>query len=187
MGCGTSKNKPNRKMLRQSTMRKGDEFKVVLIGDKSVGKTSIVNRYTRGYFSDSYEVTIGSAYKQKIVNTPKGAVNLDIWDTAGEERFRALLRLYYRDASVVIIVYDVNDSDSFHHCLSWSQEIRNELGECIQYLVGNKIDNPNPVVTDAQADEFAQRNGLIYKKTSAKSGEGISELFEHIALRLLKS
>lgn len=190
MGCGTST--PRTKSgasLRISQPVKDREFKVVLLGNPSVGKTSIVNRYLSQKFTNEYQVTIGSTFQQKLVTLPSGGtVKLDIWDTGGQERFRALLPLYYRDASAALIVFDVTDIESFEQCKFWVSEVQREQPSCKILLVGNKIDRLDAIkVEENTANSYAHQCQMTYVQTSAKSGMGIDGLFETVAGEVTKT
>ena len=105
-------------------------FKTVLIGDKSVGKTSIAKRYIENTFNDHTEATIGAAFFSKMVSVsledePSVLVKLQIWDTAGEEKFRSLTPMYYKDAAGIIMIYDITNKDTFESLTKWAKEIDN--------------------------------------------------------------
>ncbi|KAH0791245.1 putative ras-related protein Rab-5C [Histomonas meleagridis] len=161
------------------------KHKVVLIGSSSVGKTSIVIRFANKTFPTSQESTIGAAFISRDVQTQKGnIVSLHVWDTAGQERYRSLVPRYSQGASAIIIVYDVTDPDSFEEAKEWHRETREiQHEDVIWFLVGNKCDL-NATVDREKAKEFAEENGLTYFETSAKTGQGVEELFIQIASML---
>ena len=162
------------------------EAKIVLLGDVSVGKTSIASRYCKNSFNEHHINTIGGAYQQQKVVLNNGAmVKLHIWDTSGQERFRAMTNLYYRDAQVAILTYDITSESSFASIDFWIQELKFKVENenMILCLVGNKSDvsQDERKVSTAKAKNFAQENNMIFYETSAKTGDGIKDLFVTIA------
>ena len=164
---------------------------MVLLGDSGVGKSSIAQRYCKNTFSESHDVTIGGAYLQQIVTLPDATqVKLHIWDTGGSERFRSMVSLYYRDASAAIICYDVSDDKSFTSVHFWINEMinNNDKDEFVMALAGNKcdIDSAQRKITKGMADSLANKHNMILAETSAKTGEGIQELFKGVAERIAR-
>lgn len=164
-------------------------FKVVLLGEGSVGKTSIVLRYCKDQFNDQHVITIQASFLSKRLNIGSDRVNLAIWDTAGQERFHALGPIYYRDANGALLVYDITDKDSFLRVKHWVKELRRMLGkEIVLSIAGNKCDmDKSRVVSIAEAEEYAASVGAKHYSTSAKANQGIEEMFLDIAKRLLSS
>ena len=118
-----------------------ERFKVVLLGEGRVGKTSILLRYTKGEYSDRQISTLQASYLDKRVVIGNSAVQLSIWDTAGQERFHALGPIYYRDAAGALLVYDITDAESFNKVKNWVKELRKIVGnDIIIVIAGNKID-----------------------------------------------
>jgi Ras-related protein Rab-5C len=162
------------------------EAKIVLLGDVSVGKTSIASRYCKNSFNEHHINTIGGAYQQQKVVLNNGAmVKLHIWDTSGQERFRAMTNLYYRDAQVAILTYDITSESSFSSIDFWIEELKFKVENenMILCLVGNKSDvsQDERKVSTAKAKNFAQENNMIFYETSAKTGDCIKDLFVTIA------
>ena len=197
MGCNNSPgkdiNKPNEESsLRIKSTPKEDlktkiiEAKIVLLGDVSVGKTSIASRYCKNSFNDHHINTIGGAYQQQKVVLGNGSmVKLHIWDTSGQERFRAMTNLYYRDAQVAILTYDITNESSFSSIDFWINELKYKVENenMILCLVGNKCDvtsNERKIPT-SKGKNYAQENNMIFYETSAKTGEGVKDLFVNIA------
>ena len=120
----------------------GDKFKIVLLGEGRVGKTSLVRRYVLDEFSDKQQSTVqANMYSSKKLNIDDRVVNISIWDTAGQERFRALGPIYYRDSHGALLVYDITDADTFEKVKAWVRELRKMVGEDIRICVaGNKAD-----------------------------------------------
>ena len=197
MGCNNSSGTNINKPTEESTLRikstpkdeektKIIEAKIVLLGDVSVGKTSIASRYCKNSFNEHHINTIGGAYQQQKVVLGNGSmVKLHIWDTSGQERFRAMTNLYYRDAQVAILTYDITNESSFSSIDFWIQELKYKVenDNMILCLVGNKCDvNSNErKVTSQKGKNFAQDNNMIFFETSAKTGEGVKDLFVTIA------
>lgn len=165
------------------------DAKVVLLGDSGVGKSSIAMRYVNNTFSEAFEVTIGGGYLQQVIRLKDNAsLKMDIWDTGGQERFRALLQLYYREADAALICYDVSNERSLDSCAYWVDELKKREEHCLLCLVGNKIDVPQGErrVEVKTAERFAAEHGMIWVETSAKTGEGVNKLFERLASELVK-
>eukprot|EP01115_Flamella_aegyptia_P012619 TRINITY_DN6358_c0_g1_i1.p1 TRINITY_DN6358_c0_g1~~TRINITY_DN6358_c0_g1_i1.p1 ORF type:complete len:208 (-),score=34.98 TRINITY_DN6358_c0_g1_i1:22-645(-) len=166
-----------------------DNFKIVLLGEGCVGKTSIVLRYCQDKFNDSHITTIQASYLSKKLNIQNKRVNLAIWDTAGQERFHALGPIYYRDANGALLVYDITDVDSFAKVKNWVKELRKMLGKDITLAIaGNKCDmesERNVKLEDAQ--RYAQSVGAKHYSTSAKLNQGVEELFLDLAKRMMEA
>ena len=171
-------------ILRQSIY----QLKIILVGDSSVGKTTLVNRYMGYEFNENYSCTINADFKIKSLSiTPNIGAELTIWDTCGQERFKSLTRQYFKDAHGVILVYDVGDLNSFNNISSWLKEIKtcSNLNPDIA-LVANKIDLENRKVSKETGTKFAEKNGLIYIETSSKEGINIDTPFEKLAKSLVE-
>lgn len=191
MGCNNSSPTKPPEGLKVNTPAKSLNMdgKLVLLGDSGVGKSSIAMRYVNNVFSEAFEVTIGGGYLQQIVRLKDGtSLKLDIWDTGGQERYRALLQLYYRDADAALITYDVTNSRSLENCEYWVNELRRTEENCILCLVANKIDVPaeEKKIDAKDAQEFVEKYGMVYFETSAKTGENINKLFEAVAQKIVE-
>ena len=156
-------------------------IKIVLIGDCGVGKSSISLRYTSNEFDNNYISTGGAAYSTKLIQKYGDNLQLDIWDTAGQERYRSLGRTFYKDAFIVILVYDITREETFNNLKNiWMEEL-NKNGEekPISAVVGNKIDQYEEEVTvnDEDARKFAESNNAVFQQVSAKTGSNIEILF----------
>lgn len=157
----------------------GKEFvgKVVLVGAANAGKTSLIAKFVTGEFPMNAQPSTQPAFSKKHITHKQGKVTLEIWDTAGQERYHSLSPLFYREANVGIVVYDVSDSQSLDKAREWVEELRRELGGGIGViLAGNKIDCPE-AVTLQQAKEIADPLGAKVIETSARTGEGVDLLF----------
>lgn len=170
-------------------------FKILLIGDAGVGKSSILLQFTDGYFNDNLQSTIGVDFKVKVMEAagPEGRakrVKVTIWDTAGQERFRTLTSSYYRGAQGIILVYDVHRPETFESLSMWLQEVEQfSMGggkEVVKLLVGNKVDQERKVQRD-QADVWAQSRGMLFMEASAKTTAGISQVFNEVVQKILEN
>jgi len=158
-------------------------FKVLLIGDSGVGKSSLLLRYSENNFSDAYISTIGVDFKIKTLHLDDKAVKLQIWDTAGQERFRTITASYYRGAQGIIVVYDVTNQASFDNIRKWLEEISRYAGSNVtRLLVGNKADLVEKRVVQAQmAEDLSQHLGISHVETSARSSANVEEAFHLLA------
>ncbi|RWR81251.1 Small GTPase superfamily [Cinnamomum micranthum f. kanehirae] len=163
-------------------------FKLVLLGDGRVGKTSLVLRYVNNVFSEKREATVQASYLTKRLVIEGVPITLAIWDTAGQERFHALGPIYYRDADAALLVYDIMDSDSFTRVRNWVKELQQMASKpIIMAIAANKSDLVRSKKFDLQdAESYATSIGARLFVTSAKLGTGIEEVFLDIATRALQ-
>ncbi|XP_068247206.1 ras-related protein Rab-21 [Palaemon carinicauda] len=164
-------------------------FKIVLLGEGCVGKTSLVLRYVEDKFNDRHITTLQASFLTKRVNISGKRVNLAIWDTAGQERFHALGPIYYRESHGAILVYDITDEDSFQKVKNWVRELRRMLGNDICLVIaGNKLDlQKDRHVQLEEAEEYAKEVGAFHVQASAKENKGVEELFLELTHRMLES
>jgi len=164
-------------------------FKILLIGDSSVGKSSILLRFADGIYTDTYISTIGVDFKIKTINNNGKTCKLQIWDTAGQERFRTITTSYYRGAHAIIICYDITDSITFENVKRW-------LHECVLYasknvvklLVGNKSDlEKKRAISYHSGKELADMYDMTFYEVSAKENTNIDELFSAVGDDIIKS
>ncbi len=166
-------------------------FKVVVLGEGAVGKTAIVTRFSHGFFRTDYKTTIGSQFAVKNIEIPSIhgnplTVKLQIWDVAGQSRFQILRPMYYRGSSGGLLVYDVSRRRTFIVLEEWLDELRTAIGKEIPLvLVANKTDLPDRVVAPSEGREFADAHGMPYVESSAKTGEGILDVFEQLGTTLV--
>lgn len=160
-------------------------FKIILLGNIAVGKTCLLSYFVDNVFRTEYTCTVGVDFKVKTVSIePDKKIDLQIWDTSGEERFKTITKQYYRDASGILIIFDVTNEKSFYDVTNWIEDIKNysKLNVSI-ILVGNKCDLENQrVISKETALEFANKNDLKYYETSAKTGTKVASMFEELAL-----
>ena len=158
-------------------------IKVVLIGNSGVGKTCISQRYINDSFTNNEQSTVGASYFQKKLEIDGKSINLDIWDTAGQERYRSMGKMFYKDAFIVLFVYDITDKKSFLELKNvWYDEIK-KTGEkhSVLAVVGNKSDlYLKEQVDEDEARKWAGDIGAIYALVSAKEGDCINLLFDNV-------
>ncbi|EGR27830.1 ras oncogene family protein, putative, partial [Ichthyophthirius multifiliis] len=160
--------------------------KIVIVGEGRVGKTSITLRYCQDQFSEDQESTINAFYLEKSINLQNSdeVVNIAIWDTAGQEKFRAIVPTYYHDAVCAILVYDITIKESFDKVKSWIKELQEctDRSKLIVCIAGNKGDLENQrQITKQSAEDYAKQVGAKHFTTSAKANLGINEMFQFIA------
>ena len=168
-------------------MSEGDvpTFKVVMMGDSGVGKTSIVLQLSEHVFRAMTKPTVGSGCVEKRITTPSGPVRLSIWDTAGEERYRSVTSLYSQGAEAFVLVFDITDEATFDSIPGWIQTFDQISSEgCLVYVVGNKIDMEGRQVAETRAFEWCQQHEYRYYEVSAKTGERVELVFSDIAEKL---
>lgn len=169
-------------------MANRQQFKVVLLGEGCVGKTSIILRYLEDKFNDKHYQTLQASFVTKKLNISGRPVNMAIWDTAGQERYHALGPIYYRDSNGAIVVYDITDEDSFTKARNWVKELRKIVGDITVCIVGNKTDlEKNRNVPKEEAEQYAASVKAKHYQTSAKLNKGIQELFLDLAKRMLEA
>ena len=164
--------------------------KLVLIGDSGVGKTCLISRFISGQFDANVNSTNGASYASKKVEFPElgKSLVLDIWDTAGQEKYKSLTKFFYKDAAMVVLVYDITRRESYDNLKNfWYKEIK-EHGEkdIILGIAGNKSDlYDDEAVPEKEAREFAESVGAIFTLTSAQNNSGVNKLFENIGKKFL--
>ena len=166
-------------------------LKCVLLGETAVGKTALISRFVENKFSENFISTMVGCYSSKDIFYPKFKRNVkyEIWDTAGQEKFRSINKIFYQDTSISILVFDITRKDTFQALKEyWYTEVRdNSPQDVIIAIAANKNDlYEYEEVTDEEAKEFAKSINAIYHQTSASKGTGINELFESIGAELLK-
>ena len=165
--------------------------KIVLIGDSGVGKTCIISRFVSGDFNKNTNSTDGASYATKKLVLPKlkTSINLDIWDTAGQERYKSLTKFFYKDAAMIIMVYDVTLKTSFDNLKEyWYREVQ-ELSEknFVLGIAGNKSDlYEREQVSEKEAREYAKSINAVFGLTSAQNNTGIDQLFEDVGMKFLE-
>ena len=164
-------------------------FKVVIVGDSNVGKTSILQRYAKDVFRTDIEPTIGPQFMSKLVELEEGgpSIKLQIWDTAGQEKYRSVTPIYYRDAAAAVCVFDVTSRQSLDAAERWVQDLKQYApGHIILALAGNKADlHGQAEVSLEEGRAFQAKHAVaIFGETSAKENTGIEELFQKVARKI---
>lgn len=163
-------------------------YKVVLVGDVSVGKTHLLSRYMKDELPKQPAATIGVEFATRTVQLPTSGVSVkaQIWDTAGQERYRAITRAHYRRAAGAVLVYDVTRQATFQSCAKWVQEVREGASpDTIITLIGNKVDLVEQDASLRQvhhdtAEEFARMHGLLFSEASAVTAHNVKRIFENL-------
>jgi len=162
-----------------------ESFKVVLVGESGVGKTSIITQFIDQTFQEDQQSTTGGTFSTKSVICDNGkTLKFEIWDTAGQERYRSLTKMFYKDANAAVLVYDITRKDSFEELQNyWSQQIKESSpSNIILAIAANKSDLiSQEAVEEEKAREFANELGAIFVSTTATTVESINELFIEIA------
>jgi len=156
-------------------MQDEEPYKVIIVGEFGVGKTSLLQRLVHNKYSEEYKVTIGVEYLDRIVHTESGTAFLQLWDSAGQEKFRSLVRLFYRGVVAVILVYSVGDIYSLLALESWLKDVRanSDVEDKVFILVGNKADLHRETSYE-DGLEFMKNHGIdVFFETSAKTGENV--------------
>ena len=155
------------------------KYKLIFLGDQSVGKSCILNRFLNDTFIEDYQATIGLDFQSKNVQIDNQDIHLLLYDTAGQEKFRSLIPMYTRDANIIMLVYDITRKESFNNIPIWIKDLTNvKFEEVIFVLIGNKIDlNDKREVNKEEGIKLAQEKKCIFEEVSAKTAENFSELF----------
>lgn len=166
-----------------------DPYKVVLLGESGVGKTCIIAQFTQGKFDPDTVTSLSAQFIRKTLEFPENkSLTFDIWDTAGQEKYRSLAKIFYKDAKAVILVYDVTNENSFTQLKEYWYEQIKQLGDkdIILAIAANKNDLYDERVVESETgEEFARSVGAIFMSTSAKDDNGITALFDNIGQKIL--
>ncbi|XP_077389899.1 RAB6B, member RAS oncogene family a isoform X2 [Festucalex cinctus] len=162
------------------------KFKLVFLGEQSVGKTSLITRFMYDSFDSTYQATIGIDFLSKTMYLEDRTVRLQLWDTAGQERFRSLIPSYIRDSTVAVVVYDITNMNSFQQTSKWIDDVRTERGsDVIIMLVGNKTDLADKrQISIEEGEKRAKELSVMFVETSAKTGHNVKQLFRRVASAL---
>ncbi|GKT37353.1 Small GTPase like protein [Aduncisulcus paluster] len=161
-------------------------YKILLVGESGVGKSAILLRFADDMFSEGFVTTVGIDFKNKDVKVDGKLITLQLWDSAGQERFKTIVKSYFRSADAVILAYDVTDEKSFKRVEYWISSIERGSPEgCVKVIVGNKCDlKLRRVVTSDRGEACAGSHSCPYFETSAKTGVGVNKVFMYIAEKL---
>ncbi|XP_034539568.1 ras-related protein Rab-6A isoform X2 [Notolabrus celidotus] len=165
------------------------KFKLVFLGEQSVGKTSLITRFMYDSFDNTYQATIGIDFLSKTMyleDRTAPQIRLQLWDTAGQERFRSLIPSYIRDSAAAVVVYDITNVNSFQQTTKWIDDVRTERGsDVIIMLVGNKTDLADKrQITTEEGEQRAKEMNVLFIETSAKTGYNVKQLFRRVAAAL---
>ncbi|XP_034539571.1 ras-related protein Rab-6A isoform X5 [Notolabrus celidotus] len=162
------------------------KFKLVFLGEQSVGKTSLITRFMYDSFDNTYQATIGIDFLSKTMYLEDRTIRLQLWDTAGQERFRSLIPSYIRDSAAAVVVYDITNVNSFQQTTKWIDDVRTERGsDVIIMLVGNKTDLADKrQVSIEEGERKAKELNVMFIETSAKAGYNVKQLFRRVAAAL---
>jgi len=182
---------PTIEILKDSQISQSDNFinfKIIIIGDSGVGKSSLLKRAVQNRFDESYQATIGFEFLLMHYKINELKFKLQIWDTCGQEMYRSLVQGFYRNTSLAIIVYDVNNPKSFEGLEVWLKDLRQQTEQEIPiFIVGNKSDMEKKVPTE-DAKIFSTSNRTKYfAECSARSGYNVKEIFNEAAKQLYES
>jgi Ras-related protein Rab-1A len=157
-------------------------YKILLLGDSSVGKTCLLLRYSDDTFMDNHISTIGLDYRLKIVNiSPQTNVKLQLWDSAGQDRFKAITKNYYKGAHGIVLIYDITSELSFMNIKNWISQIREYTNDVKIILVGNKIDLPESrVISYEEGSRLAKDYKIKFFECSAKNNIGVADIFSYL-------
>ena len=170
-------------------MNYDDKCQLLIIGDSTVGKTSILSKYSSKTFNENYLATVGLDFFTKDEMIDNKIIRIKIWDTAGQERYKSLTRCFFQKAQGVMIVYDVTCEKSYNNLKFWIESLQTNLYEDIDkvpiILIGNKIDIPQRKIDKEIAKEFANKNNFEYFETSAKTGEGVDNAIKELVKKIM--
>mmetsp|Transcript_55099 Transcript_55099/g.98317 ORF Transcript_55099/g.98317 Transcript_55099/m.98317 type:complete len:205 (-) Transcript_55099:87-701(-) len=165
------------------------KYKVVFVGDQSVGKTSLIVRYLKNMFDEKVDATIGMDFQTKTVKLNESQnIRLQLWDTAGQERFRSLVTSYIRDAAAAVVCFDITKRETFDNTGRWIEEVRSARGDdALIFLVGNKADveDQRQVTTQEMQEKAEQMRASKFIEASAKTGDKVQDLFQMLAEALM--
>ena len=163
------------------------KFKIMILGESMVGKTSLINRYTLDVFGGKYLCTVGIDFQKKIIEMNGKKILLQIWDTAGQERYRNINKSYFQQSNAFILAYDMTNTDSFDQISYWIKEVCEKTDDRIKsILVATKVDlEDNREVSTEDGEKLAKEHNLEFFETSAKDNINIKEAFENLVSQIL--
>ena len=170
-------------------MNYDDKCQLLIIGNSSVGKTSILTRYSSKTFNENYLATVGLDFFSKDETIDNKIIRIKIWDTAGQERYKSFTKCFFQKAQGIMIVYDVTSQKSFHDLQYWIDSLNSNMYQDISFvpiiIIGNKIDLPNREVTKQEASDYSREHKFHYYETSAKTGEGIDLAIRELVKKVM--
>lgn len=163
------------------------KFKVIVVGDSTVGKTSVVNYYVDRVACTDFVSTVGVDFRNKTLKIDSEEVTIQLWDTAGQEKFRSITKSYFRRADAISLIFNVNDRDTFRDISDWMKSIDEQMDKKVPIvLIGNKLDLGQEI-TYQEVEELAEKYNVQFFFTSAKTGEGIEECFTALAHAIVEN
>jgi len=161
-------------------------LKITLLGEKNVGKTSLVYRYIENKFRESYKATLGVNLLKKDMEVDGNSVSAQIWDLGGQDSFKSLRKLYLEGANGALVMFDLTERKTFDKLNEWVESFKEARGEQPIVLIGNKSDLENQrKITDMEASNYAKENNMELMLTSAKTGQNVEEAFIKLTKRIL--
>ena len=175
-------------MSSEPTVNYSYLFKYIIIGDSAVGKSNILLRYIHDNFNEEFQSTIGVEFGAKNIKLEDKVYRIQIWDTAGQETFRSITRAYYKNSVCAFVVYDITNRNSFQNVKSWIEDCKRQSPKTVfMVLIGNKVDlEENRQVSYEEGSVFAEKNGMLFFETSAKTGKNIEEIFLKSSMEIAK-
>jgi small GTP-binding protein len=169
-------------------MSKPNNIKTVLLGSSGVGKSSLMYRYVTNGWDDNIQTTLGAAFMDKTVTYRDRPFKFQIWDTAGQEKYAPLAQMYYKDANVALLVFDLTSKETFASLKTWKAELHDKGPKnLVIAVVGNKCDDVDNIqITQEEAEALATQMGAFYMKTSAKENMNVQELFDRVCDHLIE-
>ena len=164
-------------------------FKILMLGDSEVGKSCFLMRYSDNVFVENYITTIGLDYKLKTIKLDSGKViKVQLWDTAGQDKYRTIAKNYYKGSHGILLLYDITKISSFENIREWIQDIRQEVSpKSIIFLIGNKIDlTDQRKLSKEQGEELAEEFKIPFFEASAKSGDNVDEVFKALYEKIIE-
>eukprot|EP01117_Protostelium_nocturnum_P020583 TRINITY_DN9337_c0_g1_i1.p1 TRINITY_DN9337_c0_g1~~TRINITY_DN9337_c0_g1_i1.p1 ORF type:complete len:204 (-),score=49.74 TRINITY_DN9337_c0_g1_i1:65-676(-) len=163
-------------------------FKYIVVGDTAVGKSCLLLQFTDKRFQPVHDLTIGVEFGSRTISLEGKQIKLQIWDTAGQEKFRSITRSYYRGTSGALLVYDITRRDTFNHLAEWLEDCRKySNANIVIMLIGNKCDlEEKRQVSKEEGEKFAKDNGIFFIEASAKTDNNVDEAFISTAKEILE-
>lgn len=163
-------------------------MKICLLGDGSVGKTSLVYRFIENRFSTDFKSTLGVNLLKRQVNIGEDTVSVQIWDLGGQDAYKKLRKLYLEGSQGALVVFDKTNEKSFNNLIDWVGSFKESQPEAPMILIGNKVDLVDQMkITEENAKSFAKSNNMTYLETSAKTGEKVEDAFKSLIENVIKN